>query len=76
MSISDCSNANELHIKITIEDHGPGIDNIDAALQDGYSTGGGLGAGLPGTRRLVDRFTIESRPGLTRVSFDLIRKKL
>ena len=47
------------------EDHGPGISNINAALQDGYTTGGGLGGGLPGTKRLVDTFNITSAPGHT-----------
>ena len=43
-------------------DNGPGIEDIERALQDGYTTGGGLGLGLPGARRLVDEFEIESAP--------------
>lgn len=44
-------------------DQGPGIPNIELAMQDGYSTGGGLGLGLPGTKRLMDEFLINSRVG-------------
>lgn len=47
-------------IEITCSDEGPGIDDIEIALQDGYSTNRGLGAGLPGTRRLMDDFEIQS----------------
>ncbi|MDO9140359.1 MAG: ATP-binding protein [Methylobacter sp.] len=73
--IADLSDANEMRLGILVEDHGAGIDNIDKAMKDGYSTGGGLGAGLPGTRRLMDEFAIESEPGLTRVSIALVRKR-
>ncbi|NNH72978.1 ATP-binding protein [Nocardia uniformis] len=44
-------------------DDGPGIPDIQRALEDGYSTGRGLGLGLPGARRLMDRLVIESNPG-------------
>ncbi len=44
-------------------DEGPGIANIERALEDGYSTGRGLGLGLPGARRLMDRLTVDSAPG-------------
>lgn len=44
-------------------DEGPGIADIELALQDGYSTAHTLGAGLPGVRRLMDDFSIESQPG-------------
>jgi serine/threonine-protein kinase RsbT len=44
-------------------DAGPGITNIEQALRDGFTTGGGLGLGLGGSRRLVDEFEIDSRPG-------------
>jgi serine/threonine-protein kinase RsbT len=50
-------------IRVVARDDGPGIEDIDQALQDGYTTGGGLGIGLPGARRLVDDFTIDSAPG-------------
>jgi serine/threonine-protein kinase RsbT len=48
---------------ITARDDGPGIPDIARALQDGFSTAGTLGAGLPGVKRLADSFTIESEPG-------------
>lgn len=51
-------------IIIVAEDDGPGIADIARALQDGYSTSGGLGVGLPGSRRLMDEFEVISRPGL------------
>ncbi|MCI4664248.1 MAG: ATP-binding protein [Neomegalonema sp.] len=50
-------------VLVTVSDNGPGIDNIEAALSDGFSTGGSLGLGLPGARRIVDEFDIESKPG-------------
>jgi serine/threonine-protein kinase RsbT len=50
-------------IQVIARDEGPGIENIDLALQDGYTSGGGLGLGLPGARRLVDDFHIETAPG-------------
>ena len=49
--------------RVVARDGGPGIANIELAMQDGYSTGRGLGLGLPGTKRLVDEFTISSRNG-------------
>lgn len=48
---------------VRAEDNGPGIANIERALEDGYSTGRGLGLGLPGARRLMDRLIVESKPG-------------
>ena len=49
-------------IQVVASDDGPGIADIERALQDGYTTGGGLGLGLPGARRLVDEFHIQSTP--------------
>jgi serine/threonine-protein kinase RsbT len=49
-------------IRVIARDEGPGIEDIERALQDGYTSGGGLGLGLPGARRLVDEFEIESAP--------------
>lgn len=45
-------------------DHGPGIPDIAQALKDGYTTGGGMGLGLSGAKRLSDEFEIESAPGV------------
>ena len=50
-------------IQVVARDQGPGIADLERALQDGYTTGGGLGLGLPGARRLVDEFDIETAPG-------------
>ncbi len=50
-------------LRLTFEDHGPGIPDVELALQDGYTTGGGLGLGLGGAKRLVNEFEIESRSG-------------
>lgn len=50
-------------IQILAVDKGPGINDIRTVLQDGYSTSGGLGAGLPGVKRLMDSFDIDSIPG-------------
>jgi len=50
-------------LRLTFEDEGPGIADIDAALRDGFTTGGGLGLGLGGARRLSNEFHIESTPG-------------
>lgn len=59
-------------IHVTACDRGPGIVDKEMALRDGYSTGGSLGLGLPGTRRLADDFTLESEPGRgTTVTFTM-----
>jgi serine/threonine-protein kinase RsbT len=50
-------------LRLTFEDHGPGIPDIPLALKDGYTTGHGLGLGLGGARRLVNDFQIASEPG-------------
>jgi serine/threonine-protein kinase RsbT len=50
-------------IRLTFEDQGPGIPDISAALRDGFTTGTGMGLGLPGARRLMNEFSIESTPG-------------
>ncbi len=51
-------------IEIRTIDHGPGIVDIEAAMEEGFSTGEGLGCGLPGVKRLMDNLSIESAPGL------------
>jgi serine/threonine-protein kinase RsbT len=50
-------------LRLIFEDDGPGIPDINAAMRDGFSTGRGLGKGLPGSKRLVDVFEIESEVG-------------
>jgi serine/threonine-protein kinase RsbT len=51
-------------ILIVARDEGPGIPDLELALRDGYSTGNSLGVGLPGARRLVDEFELESAVGV------------
>ena len=50
-------------LEIVARDNGPGIADLESAMTDGFSTGNSLGLGLPGTRRIVDRFDIASTPG-------------
>lgn len=50
-------------LRIVATDRGPGIADVDRAMEDGFSTGHGLGLGLPGARRLMDEFSISSKPG-------------
>jgi len=51
-------------IRLTFEDQGPGIPDMKLALTDGYTTGGGMGLGLSGSRRLVNEFEIVSNVGV------------
>ncbi len=51
-------------IEIVAEDQGPGIADVEQALEDGYSTGPGMGLGLPGARRLMDELTVDSTIGV------------
>ena len=50
-------------VEVVASDDGPGIADVELAMQDGYTTGNGLGLGLPGTRRLVDDFELRTEPG-------------
>ena len=50
-------------IEVVASDEGPGIADVELALQDGFTTGNGLGLGLPGARRLVDDFELDTGPG-------------
>lgn len=50
-------------IEIRVRDRGPGIEDIEQALEDHYSSSGTLGLGLPGVKRMVDEFEIDSEPG-------------
>jgi serine/threonine-protein kinase RsbT len=50
-------------IEVVAADEGPGIADVELALQDGFTTGSGLGLGLPGARRLVDEFDLDTAPG-------------
>jgi serine/threonine-protein kinase RsbT len=61
--IRPITNSARRGIQIVAEDHGPGIRDVEQALQIGFSTAGGLGLGLPGVRRLMDDFDIQSKLG-------------
>jgi serine/threonine-protein kinase RsbT len=61
--IGKVKQGNKSGIAISAEDDGPGIPDVFLAMQDGYSTGKGLGLGLPGVRRLMDEFEIFSENG-------------
>ena len=50
-------------LRLTFKDQGPGIPDLELAMKDGYTTGGGLGLGLSGSKRLVNEFTISSKAG-------------
>jgi len=56
--------AGRLGLEVVASDHGPGIPDLKLAMQDGFSTGQSLGLGLPGARRLMDEFQIESQVGV------------
>jgi len=74
LSISVIGDRYRKGMEITCDDWGPGIENIELALKEGYSTGRGLGMGLPGAKKLMDEFVIESGVGKgTRV---MVRKWL
>ncbi len=63
VSFENINTVNKKGLKITFEDNGPGIEDIELAMKDGYTTGNGLGFGLGGAKRLVDEFHIESTLG-------------
>ena len=51
-------------IMIIASDEGPGIPDMRKVMEDGFSTSGGLGAGMPGVKRLMDEFKVETEPGV------------
>ena len=63
MVIEQVENTVKNGLKLVFEDQGPGIPDIEAALRDGFTTGGGMGLGLGGSKRLVNDFQVESQPG-------------
>jgi len=54
---------NRAGLRLTFEDRGPGIEDLEQALSDGYTSGGGLGLGLGGSKRLVNEFELRSKVG-------------
>ncbi len=63
IAVRTLSEGSRRGILVVSRDHGPGIRDIPQAMRDGHSTSGGLGLGLPGVKRLMDEFEIESAPG-------------
>ncbi len=63
IAMSLVETADKKGIAIVAKDNGPGIPNIELAMQDGYSTSNGLGLGLPGCKRIMNEFSISSRVG-------------
>jgi serine/threonine-protein kinase RsbT len=63
MVIEQVENSIKNGLKLVFEDQGPGIADIETALRDGFTSGGGMGLGLGGSKRLVNDFHIESEPG-------------
>ncbi|MEU7609433.1 ATP-binding protein [Micromonospora sp. NPDC049204] len=62
VEVTTVENGRRRGVRIVFADSGPGIPDLDMALTDGYTTGGGMGLGLSGSRRLVDEFEIETSP--------------
>jgi serine/threonine-protein kinase RsbT len=63
MHLDIVTNGRRQGLRLVFEDQGPGIPDVELALKDGYTTGGGLGLGLSGARRLSNEFDIWSKPG-------------
>jgi len=63
MQPTEAAGGHRRGLRLIFEDSGPGITDVEAAMRDGFSTSRGLGKGLPGSKRLVDEFKIESAPG-------------
>lgn len=75
MTIEPLSTPDRNGLRLVFEDSGPGIPDIERAMQDGYSTGKGMGLGLPGAKRLAHEFSVTSQVGVgTRVVFVLWRR--
>ena len=55
-------------IEVVADDSGPGIANLDDAMRDGFTTSGGLGLGLPGTKRLMDQFHVQTSASGTTIT--------
>ncbi|MAF05275.1 anti-sigma regulatory factor [Herbaspirillum huttiense] len=67
--IEELNNGSKRGLRLVFADQGPGIADLTLALTDGYTTGGGLGLGLSGAKRLADEFDIDTAPGAgTKVS--------
>ena len=63
VAIEIVENGTRRGLRLTFKDQGPGIPDLELAMKDGYTTGGGLGLGLSGSKRLVNEFAILSKVG-------------
>ncbi|MGA7521267.1 MAG: anti-sigma regulatory factor [Acidobacteriaceae bacterium] len=63
MTIEQIALGPRVGLRLTFEDHGPGIPDLEMALKDGFTTGNGMGLGLGGSKRLVNEFAINTVPG-------------
>lgn len=63
MRVAVVKEGGRVGVRVVASDRGPGIADVEVAMGDGYSTGGGLGLGLPGAKRLMDGFDVRSSPG-------------
>ena len=63
VSVQPVAEGSRRGVRLVFSDRGPGIADIELAMKDGYTTGGGLGLGLGGAKRLSNEFKIESAPG-------------
>lgn len=63
MTVEMLENGAKKGVRLTFEDHGPGIQDVELAVRDGFTTGSGLGLGLSGSKRLVNEFDIKSEVG-------------
>jgi len=59
----EIDNEGRIGVELIFEDQGPGIPDVEEAMQEGYTTGGGLGLGMPGSKRLMDEMEVESAAG-------------
>jgi serine/threonine-protein kinase RsbT len=64
VTIRIVTEAGRTGLEVVAADRGPGIENLEEALKDHFSSGGTLGLGLPGVQRLMDEFRIQSEPGV------------
>lgn len=64
LGITAIDKAYNIGLRLAFKDQGPGIANIELAMQDGYTSGKGMGMGLSGSKRLVDEFEINSTPNV------------
>jgi serine/threonine-protein kinase RsbT len=77
MRWSELGISGRVGVELTLEDNGPGIANIEQVMQEGYTTSGGLGLALPGSKRLMDEFEIASEIGKgTRITVRKWRRQL